>query len=141
MDVWLSHGDYITKMPQNFRATATTSGALNAIESLSKCIFGVQFHPEVAHTPFGAQLIKNFVLGICKARNDWTPTAVIGEQIEKIQRLVGNENVICGLSGGVDSTVAAALVHQAIGSKQTCIFVDTGLLREGEFDSTCQSKV
>jgi GMP synthase (glutamine-hydrolysing) len=137
IDVWLSHGDYVTKMPPGFRPVAVTSGALNAFESLSKRIFGVQFHPEVVHTPLGAQVLNNFVLAICRARADWSPTAIIDEQVHKIRAEVGDGRVVCGLSGGVDSTVAAALVHQAIGERQVCIFVDTGLLREGEFESTC----
>jgi len=137
IDVWLSHGDYVTKMPQGFRATAVTSGALNAFESLSKRIYGVQFHPEVVHTPLGAQVLNNFVLAICRARADWSPTAIIDEQVEKIRGEVKTGNVVCGLSGGVDSAVAAALVHEAIGERQVCIFVDTGLLREGEFEATC----
>ncbi|HJR07227.1 MAG TPA: glutamine-hydrolyzing GMP synthase [Pyrinomonadaceae bacterium] len=138
IDVWLSHGDYVTRMPPGFRATATTSGALNAFESLSKRIYGVQFHPEVVHTPLGAQVLSNFVLAICRASADWSPGAIIDEQVQKIRAEVGEGKVICGLSGGVDSTVAAALVHQAIGDRQVCIFVDTGLLREGEFESTCK---
>lgn len=137
IDVWLSHGDYVTRMPEGFRATAVTSGALNAFESLSRCIYGVQFHPEVVHTPLGAQVLSNFVLAICQARADWSPGAIIDEQVRKIRAEVGQGKVVCGLSGGVDSTVAAALVHQAIGERQVCIFVDTGLLREGEFESTC----
>ncbi|HLL71503.1 MAG TPA: glutamine-hydrolyzing GMP synthase [Pyrinomonadaceae bacterium] len=137
IDVWLSHGDYVTRMPDGFRPTAVTSGALNAFESLSRCIYGVQFHPEVVHTPLGAQVLSNFVLAICQARADWSPGAIIDEQVQKIRTEVGEGKVICGLSGGVDSTVAAALVHQAIGERQVCIFVDTGLLREGEFESTC----
>ena len=137
IDVWLSHGDYVTRMPDGFRPTGVTSGALNAFENLSRCIYGVQFHPEVAHTPLGAQVLSNFVLAICQARADWSPGAIIDEQVRKIRAEVGQGKVICGLSGGVDSTVAAALVHQAIGERQVCIFVDTGLLREGEFESTC----
>ncbi|MGI9107008.1 MAG: glutamine-hydrolyzing GMP synthase [Pyrinomonadaceae bacterium] len=136
LDVWLSHGDYVTKMPPGFRATALTSGALNAFENLSRSIFGVQFHPEVVHTPLGRRVLNNFALDICKARADWSPTAIIDEQISKIAGQVGDSNVVCGLSGGVDSTVAAALVQQAIGERQVCIFVDTGLLREREFEST-----
>ncbi|HYP00976.1 MAG TPA: glutamine-hydrolyzing GMP synthase, partial [Pyrinomonadaceae bacterium] len=138
IDVWLSHGDYVTRMPHGFRATAVTSGALNAFESLSKRIYGVQFHPEVVHTPLGAQVLSNFVLTICRARADWSPGAIIDEQVRKIRAEVGQGRVICGLSGGVDSTVAAALVHEAIGERQVCVFVDTGLLREGEFESTCR---
>ena len=136
LDVWLSHGDYVTQMPPGFRATAVTSGALNAFESLSRCIYGVQFHPEVAHTPLGSQVLNNFVLAICKAQANWSPTAIIEEQIQKIRAEIGRGRVVCGLSGGVDSTVAAALVQQAIGERQVCIFVDTGLLREDEFEST-----
>jgi GMP synthase (glutamine-hydrolysing) len=137
MDVWMSHGDHVTRMPAGFRETARTSGMLNAFESLSKRIFGVQFHPEVAHTPFGVQILQNFLFNVCGARPDWSPLAIIAEQVAKIRETVGGERVVCGLSGGVDSTVAAALVHQAVGGQQTCIFVDSGLLREGEFEATC----
>jgi GMP synthase (glutamine-hydrolysing) len=97
----------------------------------------VQFHPEVAHTPLGAQLLRNFLFSICKCRGDWSPKAVIQEQTSRIREAVGDTgSVVSGLSGGVDSTVASALVHQAIGERQTCLFVDNGLLREGEFEST-----
>jgi len=132
IDVWLSHGDHLTNLPEGFRLTARTGGALNAMESLSRRIFGVQFHPEVAHTPLGAQILKNFLYRVCRVESDWSPSSVIREQIQKIKERVGSKNVVCGLSGGVDSTVAAALVHQAIGLQQYCIFVDTGLLKEGE---------
>ena len=137
MDVWMSHGDHMTDPPQGFRITARTEGVLNAFESLSKRIFGVQFHPEVAHTPFGKQILQNFIYNVCGAEPNWSPKAIISEQVDKIRGEVGGGKVICGLSGGVDSTVAAAIVHQAIGAQQTCIFVDTGLLREGEFEATC----
>lgn len=137
MDVWMSHGDHVTRMPDGFRETARTAGVLNAFESLSKRIFGVQFHPEVVHTPFGKQILQNFLFNVCQAEPDWSPLAIINEQVERIRETVGDERIICGLSGGVDSTVAAALVHQAVGAQQTCIFVDSGLLREGEFESTC----
>ena len=136
LDVWMSHGDYVTKVPEGFRVTATTNDSLNAFEDLSKRIYGLQFHPEVAHTPFGAQIIRNFLYNICRAEANWTPGAIISEQIAKIREAVGDGRAVCGLSGGVDSTVAAALVHQAIGERQTCIFVDTGLLRENEFEAT-----
>jgi GMP synthase (glutamine-hydrolysing) len=137
MDVWMSHGDHVISVPEGFHVTAKTADALNAVEGLSGRIFGVQFHPEVAHTPFGKQIIQNFLFLACQAKPDWSPRAIIGEQVGKIRELVGDENVICGLSGGVDSTVAATLVHEAVGMRQTCIFVDTGLLKEGEFETTC----
>ncbi|HJQ33245.1 MAG TPA: glutamine-hydrolyzing GMP synthase [Pyrinomonadaceae bacterium] len=137
MDVWMSHGDHIISVPEGFQVTAKTADALNAIEGLSGRIFGVQFHPEVAHTPFGKQILQNFLFQACKVTPDWSPRAIIGEQVERIRELVGDGNVICGLSGGVDSTVAATLVHEAVGERQTCIFVDTGLLKEGEFETTC----
>ncbi|MEJ7577874.1 MAG: glutamine-hydrolyzing GMP synthase [Pyrinomonadaceae bacterium] len=137
MDVWMSHGDHVTKLPLSFRITARTESALNAAEDLSNRLYGVQFHPEVAHTAFGAQILKNFVLRICGARPDWSPRAIIEEQVERIREQVKDKRVVCGLSGGVDSTVAAALVQKAIGERQICIFVDTGLLRENEFEGTC----
>jgi GMP synthase (glutamine-hydrolysing) len=137
MDVWMSHGDQMTSVPAGFRVTALTDDALNAIEDVDRGIFGVQFHPEVAHTPLGAQILRNFLFSICKCRGDWSPKAVIQEQTTRIREQVGETGgVVSGLSGGVDSTVAAALVHRAIGDRQTCIFVDNGLLRDGEFEST-----
>jgi len=137
MDVWMSHGDYVTTVPDGFRITAETDDALNAFESLSRRIYGVQFHPEVAHTPLGMQVLRNFLFNICGCRGDWSPNAVIEEQVESIRGVLGSTGkVVCGLSGGVDSTVAAALVHRAVGERQTCIFVDNGLLRQGEFEST-----
>ena len=137
MDVWLSHGDHVTKLPEGFHVTATTNDAVNAFENPARRIFGVQFHPEVAHTPLGAQILRNFLFEICECAGDWSPAAAIDEQVARIQAAVGeNDQVICGLSGGVDSSVAAALVHRAIGNRQTCIFVNNGVLREGEFEST-----
>jgi GMP synthase (glutamine-hydrolysing) len=134
MDVWLSHGDYVTTLPDGFRAVAHTSGALNAFEDLNKRIYGVQFHPEVAHTPLGINILRNFVVNICHANSDWNPASIIEEQVAQIRTKVKDKRVLCALSGGVDSTVAAALVHRAVGSQQSCIFVNTGLLREGEFE-------
>ena len=137
MDVWMSHGDQVTSIPNGFHLTAMTDDAINAFEDNERGIFGVQFHPEVAHTPLGAQVIRNFLFSICGCKGDWSPKAVIEEQVARIRETVGETGrVVCGLSGGVDSTVAAALVHQAIGDRQTCIFVDNGLLRDGEFEAT-----
>ena len=137
MDVWMSHGDAVTDIPPGFRVTALTDDAVNAIEDESRGMFGVQFHPEVAHTPLGSQVLRNFLFSVCKLRGDWSPEAVIEDQVGRISEQAGADaRVVTGLSGGVDSTVAAALVHKAVGDRQTCIFVDTGLLREGEFEST-----
>jgi GMP synthase (glutamine-hydrolysing) len=137
MDVWMSHGDHVTEVPPGFEVTALTDDALNAMEDASRGIYGVQFHPEVAHTPLGAHVLRNFLFSVCGCLGDWSPEAVIEEQVEKIRAQLGeNGNAVCGLSGGVDSTVAAALVHRAVGDRQTCIFVDNGLLREGEFEAT-----
>ncbi|HEY6121190.1 MAG TPA: glutamine-hydrolyzing GMP synthase [Pyrinomonadaceae bacterium] len=137
MDVWMSHGDHVTSIPAGFAVTALTDDAINAIEDKSNSIFGVQFHPEVAHTPLGAQVLRNFLFSICGCRGDWSPEAVIAEQVARIRERLGDSScVVSGLSGGVDSTVAAALVHRAVGERQTCILVDNGLLREGEFEST-----
>lgn len=137
MDVWMSHGDHVTSVPAGFRVTAVTDDALNAIEDASRGVFGVQFHPEVAHTPLGAQVLRNFLFSVCECRGDWSPKAVIEEQTTRIREQLGDAgHVVSGLSGGVDSTVASALVHRAIEERQTCIFVDNGLLREGEFEST-----
>ncbi len=137
LDVWLSHGDYVTKIPDGFQPIAETDGALNAFENLSTRIFGVQFHPEVSHTPMGIEILRNFILNICDVRGDWTPDSIIHEQVGLIQEQVKGGKVVCALSGGVDSTVAAAIVHEAIGDRQSCIFVNTGLLKDGEFESTC----
>lgn len=137
LDVWMSHGDHVTEVPPGFQVTALTDDALNAMEDGSRGIYGVQFHPEVAHTPLGAQVLRNFLFSVCGCRGDWSPEAVIEEQVERIRAQLGEKGlVVSGLSGGVDSTVAAALVHKALGDRQTCIFVDNGLLREGEFETT-----
>ena len=137
IDVWMSHGDHVTVPPPGFNVTARSDDALNAFESLSKRIFGLQFHPEVAHTPLGGQVLRNFLVRICGCRGDWSPLAVIEEQVEKIRLQVGEQGgVICGISGGVDSAVAAALVNRAIGDRQVCVFINNGLLREGEFEVT-----
>jgi GMP synthase (glutamine-hydrolysing) len=137
VDVWMSHGDHVTTVPAGFKTTALTDDAVNAIEDPSRGIYGVQFHPEVAHTPLGSQVLRNFLFSICGCAGDWTPNAVIAEQTARIRDVLEeNSFVVSALSGGVDSTVAASLVHRAVGERQTCIFVDNGLLREAEFETT-----
>src|SRR4029079_2537288 len=130
LSAWMSHGDHVESPPVGYVATASSNGnPLAAFRHESKPIYGVQFHPEVAHTPRGNEILSNFLFGICKANADWTTGTFIEAEVARIQRDAGDANVICGLSGGVDSAVAAALVHRAIGDQLTCIFVDTGLLR------------
>ena len=137
MDVWLSHGDRVTRLPSGFHMTGRTDEGVNAFENPERNIYGVQFHPEVAHTPLGGQILRNFLFEVCGCKGDWTPAAMIDEQIERIRTTLGDDGrAICGLSGGVDSSVAAALVHSAVGDRQTCFFIDNGVLREGEFEST-----
>ncbi|MBP7475226.1 MAG: glutamine-hydrolyzing GMP synthase [Pyrinomonadaceae bacterium] len=139
LDVWMSHGDHVTRLPDGFETTATTGDVVTAIENPERGIYCVQFHPEVSHTPLGKEIIRNFIFGICHCKGDWTPAQFIKEEIEKIREIVGpTDNVVCGLSGGVDSTVAAVLVHEAIGDRQTCIFVNNGLLRYREFEDTLE---
>jgi GMP synthase (glutamine-hydrolysing) len=134
-DVWMSHFDAISQAPPGFRATASTADApVAALEDPARAIYGVQFHPEVAHTHGGQDILKAFLYDVCGCRPAWTMTSVIEASVTAIREQVGSERVICGLSGGVDSAVAAALVHKAIGSQLTCVFVDTGLLRAGEAD-------
>ncbi|MEX1186899.1 MAG: glutamine-hydrolyzing GMP synthase [Gemmatimonadaceae bacterium] len=128
--VWMSHGDHVEQPPPEFTVIATSrSNPVTAFRHRSKPIFGVQFHPEVAHTPRGTEIISNFLFEACKAEPTWTAGAFIESEITKIQEQAGSARVICGLSGGVDSSVAAALVHRAIGDQLTCIYVDTGLMR------------
>ncbi|HSK74780.1 MAG TPA: glutamine-hydrolyzing GMP synthase, partial [Pyrinomonadaceae bacterium] len=137
LDVWMSHGDHVLALPEGFHTTATTGEIVTAIENEERGIYAVQFHPEVAHTPLGKEVLRNFLFNICGCRGDWTAKSFIAEEIEKIRATVGeNDNVVCGLSGGVDSTVAATLVHEAVGDRQTCIFVNNGLLRSDEFENT-----
>jgi GMP synthase (glutamine-hydrolysing) len=137
MDVWMSHGDHVAELPDGFRMTARTADAVNAFENPARRIYGLQFHPEVAHTPLGAQILRNFLFEICGCKGDWTPAAAIEEQTAHIRDCLGeNGQAICGLSGGVDSSVAAALVHRAVGDRQICLFINNGLLREGEFEAT-----
>jgi GMP synthase (glutamine-hydrolysing) len=128
--VWMSHGDHVESVPAGFVRTAgSADNPVVAMRHVTKPIHAIQFHAEVAHTVRGADIIQNFLFGIAGCTPDWTPGSFIEQELEKIRALVGTEQVICGLSGGVDSSVAAALVHRAIGDQLTCIFVDTGLLR------------
>ncbi|MES2896562.1 MAG: glutamine-hydrolyzing GMP synthase [Pseudomonadota bacterium] len=131
--VWMSHGDKITAIPQGFHVVASSEGSPYAvIADEARRFYGIQFHPEVAHTPRGALMLRNFVHGIAGLKGDWTMAAFRGEMVQKIRDQVGDGKVICGLSGGVDSSVAAVLIHEAIGDQLTCVFVDTGLLRHNE---------
>jgi GMP synthase (glutamine-hydrolysing) len=134
LQVWMSHGDEALELPAGFHRTAVTSNALAGIANEQRRIWAVQFHPEVHHTPLGPQLIKNFVFGICNAKGDWTPAHFVETTVSAIREKVGKDHVICGLSGGVDSSVAAVLVHKAIGSQLTCVFVNNGVLRKNEFE-------
>jgi len=131
--VWMSHGDRIDRLPSGFRCVAESDGApLAAIADDTRRFYGVVFHPEVAHTPQGGKLLRNFTHHVAGCRGDWTMAAFRVQAIERIRARVGAGRVVCGLSGGVDSAVTAALLHEAIGDQLTCIFVDTGLLRQGE---------
>jgi GMP synthase (glutamine-hydrolysing) len=131
--VWMSHGDRVTRLPKGFEVIATSENAPFAVVAdETRRFYAVQFHPEVVHTPDGARLIANFVHNIAKLKSDWTMAAYRREMIAKIRREVGKGRVICGLSGGVDSAVAAVLIHEAIGARLTCVFVDHGLMRWGE---------
>ena len=134
--VWMSHGDKITAIPPGFEVVATSEGSPFAvIADEGRRFYGVQFHPEVAHTPRGALMLRNFTHRIAGLTGDWTMAAFRQEQVAKIRAQVGDGRVICGLSGGVDSSVAAVLIHEAIGEQLTCVFVDTGLLRLNEADA------
>lgn len=131
--VWMSHGDRVTALPPGFEVIGTSEGApFAAIANEDKKFYAFQFHPEVVHTPHGAELLKNFTHKVCGCAGDWTMKAFKDEAIEKIRKQVGKGKVICGLSGGVDSSVTAVLLHEAIGDQLTCIYVDTGLMRAGE---------
>jgi GMP synthase (glutamine-hydrolysing) len=133
LDVWNSHGDEVTALPQGFRAAARTeSSNFAAVEDPARKLYGLQFHPEVAHTPRGKEILQNFVYHICHCAMDWTMGSFIEEVCERVRQQVGDAKVVLGLSGGVDSSVTAALLHKAIGDQLTCIFVNNGLLRSRE---------
>jgi len=132
-DVWMSHRDAVTEPPPGFVAVGSTEGApVAAMENQVRRLYGVQFHPEVAHTPHGFSMLKQFLYHACEARPTWTHHSIIETAIDSVKAQVGDGHVVCGLSGGVDSSVAAALMHNAVGGQLTCIFVDHGLMREGE---------
>jgi GMP synthase (glutamine-hydrolysing) len=131
--VWASHGDYVETAPPGFRVVATSANApVAAIENTEQALYGLLFHPEVAHTDHGLQMLRHFAFDVCGCSGDWTMASFIEESTARIRRQVGDGKVVCALSGGVDSTVAALLIHRAIGSRLTCIFVDNGVLRHDE---------
>jgi GMP synthase (glutamine-hydrolysing) len=132
LPVWMSHGDSVDQLPEGFSVLAWTESNPVAAIANAQGMVGLQFHPEVTHTPQGKEIIRNFLFRICACEPGWTPGSMIEESIAQIRERVGSERVICGLSGGVDSAVAALLVHRAVGDQLTCVFVDTGLLRAGE---------
>jgi len=138
--VWMSHRDSVTAPPTGASITASSpSTPIAAFEDRERGLYGVQFHPEVAHTPHGQDILKNFLYEVAGAPPTWTPAAVIEEQVERIREVVGSERVLCALSGGVDSAVAALLVHKAVGDQLTCVFVDHGLLRENEAEQVVET--
>ena len=131
--VWMSHGDEVKSAPYGFRVTAGTSDVpVAAMECVSRGLYSVQFHPEVHHTGYGEKILKNFARRICGYKERWTPASFLEGAVAGIKKQVGKDSVICALSGGVDSSVAAVLAHRAVGKKLHCIFVDTGLLRIGD---------
>ena len=138
--VWMSHFDAVTRVPNGFTATASTQDApMAVIENSKQRIWGVQFHPEVMHSELGIELITHFLHNLAKCDATWTMSSIVADQVEVVRAQVGKSRVICGLSGGVDSAVAAALVHKAIGSQLTCVYVDTGLMRKGESDQVVET--
>ena len=138
--VWMSHRDSVTAPPEGATVTASSpSTPIAAFEHREKRLYGVQFHPEVVHTPHGQEILKNFLYDVADVPPTWTPAAVIEEQVERIRAVVGAERVLCALSGGVDSAVAALLVHKAVGDQLTCVFVDHGLLRENEAEQVVET--
>lgn len=138
--VWMSHGDTITAIPSNFKVTASTEDVkVGAFEVIGEATYGIQFHPEVYHTSEGLNLLKNFIVDICGCAQTWTPASFVEEAVGQLKQQLGNDKVVLGLSGGVDSSVASFLLHRAIGKNLTCIFVDNGLLRKNEFAQVLDS--
>jgi len=138
LKIWNSHGDHVLSLPDGFHSTGKTSNAVASMENPQSKIYAVQFHPEVNHTERGTEILRNFLFSVCKAEPKWNGAAFIDETVVAIRDKVGSHHAICGLSGGVDSTVAAVLVHKAIGDRLTNIFVNTGLLRKNEFEHTLE---
>jgi GMP synthase (glutamine-hydrolysing) len=138
LSVWNSHGDHVVGLPAGFHVTARTHNAVAAVENLTSRLYGVEFHPEVNHTDRGREILRNFVFGICGAKQNWDRAGFIAETVAAVHKQSEGARAICALSGGVDSTVAAALVHRAIGDRLTNVFVDTGLLRRDEFRETLE---
>jgi GMP synthase (glutamine-hydrolysing) len=136
--VWNSHGDHVRALPPGFRTVGKTESAVAAVENSKRKIYAVEFHPEVRHTQQGTEILRNFLFRVCGAEPKWSGAAFIEETAEAIRRKVGTSRAICALSGGVDSTVAAVLVHRALGDRLTNIFVDTGMLRKNEFEQTLE---
>ncbi|MGB7023539.1 MAG: glutamine-hydrolyzing GMP synthase [Candidatus Acidiferrales bacterium] len=136
--VWNSHGDHVAGLPDGFETTGRTDNAVAAIEDRSRHLYGVEFHPEVLHTDRGTEILRNFVFEVCDAKKNWDRASFISETVEAIRKRVGSAQALCALSGGVDSAVAAALVHRAIGDRLINVFVDTGLLRQNEFVETLE---
>jgi len=140
--VWMSHGDTIDRLPGGYKITASTADIkAGAYRILGEDTWGIQFHPEVYHTTDGKVLLSNFAAGICGCKQTWTPLSFVESSVERLRRVLGSDKVILGLSGGVDSTVAASLIHKAIGRNLTCIFVDNGLLRRNEFNDVLESYI
>ena len=137
--VWMSHGDSVDRIPEGFRVTATTPTCpYTAIEDSRRKFYGVQFHPEVVHSVEGEKMIRSFVLDICRAKADWNMGSFVSDAVESIRSIVGDRRVLCGLSGGVDSSVAAVLIHKAIGDQLVCVFVNNGMLRKNEAESVLE---
>lgn len=138
LKVWNSHGDHVVGLPAGFETVGRTNNSVAAIEDPSRHLYGVEFHPEVLHTERGAEILRNFVFEVCRAPKNWNRSSFISETIAAIRSQIGNAQALCALSGGVDSAVAAVLVHRAIGDRLTNVFVDTGLLRKNEFRETLE---
>lgn len=135
--IWMSHGTHVSQPPEGFIVTSMSDKTIASIENSEKKLYGLQFHPEVSHTDYGKEIIEAFI-DVCGFSKSWSAISIIGEQVSKIKEAVGDNNVLCALSGGVDSSVSATLVNKAVGERQTCIFVDTGLLRKNEYEEVLE---